>query len=163
MTHDSALPGVLELLPHRYPFLLLDRITVIEPGRRAEGVKLVTGGEWFFGESPYEPSLALHAADELSMPNGLVVEALAQLSAALLIDLRDGSSGPMVGYFMAADRVRYRGVARPGDEVQLSVDLMRFRRGLLRTRGEARVDGCRIVRAELTTILRQAPSGAAAE
>lgn len=159
MTANDAVPpeklsdastDVLGLLPHRYPFLLLDRVTVLEPGRRATGVKLVTSSEWFFGES----SLA-----EMVMPNGLIVEALAQLSAALLVDVRDGVTGPMVGYFMAVDRVRYRGGARPGDAIELSVELLRFRRGILRTRGEARVSGQRIVRAELTTVLRPAPSG----
>ena len=61
-----------------------------------------------------------------------------------------------VGYFMGIDRVRYRGAARPGDEIRLSVELLKFRRGLCRTLGEARVDGKRIVRAELTTVLRAA-------
>ncbi len=149
LSDDSALPNVLELLPHRHPFLLLDRVTVIEPGRRASGLKRVTADEWFFAPSP--------DASEMTMPNGLVVEALAQLSAALLLDLRDGTAGPMIGYFVAIDRVRYRGAARPGDEIQLDIELLRFRRGILRTRGEARVDGRRIVRAELTTVLRAAP------
>ncbi|HET7459304.1 MAG TPA: 3-hydroxyacyl-ACP dehydratase FabZ family protein [Gemmatimonadaceae bacterium] len=142
----ADLPDVLDLLPHRYPFLLVDRITAIDPGRRAEGVKQVTGGEWFFiGAS--------NADRERRMPNGLVVEALAQLSAAVLVGLAESIPGA-VGYFMGLDRVRYRGDgARAGDEIQLSVELIRFRRGLCRTRGEAWVNGRRIVRAELTTVL----------
>ncbi len=159
--HDAAtLPDVLELLPHRYPFLLLDRITSVEPGKRATGVKRVTGGEWFFGEaSSFAASQTSMLPGGLTMPNSLIVEALAQLSAALLIDPRARAESPLVGYFMGIDRVRYRGVARPGDEIQLGVELLRFRRGILRTRGVAHVDGRRIVRAELTTVLRDAPAG----
>lgn len=148
----SALPDVLELLPHRYPFLLVDRVTAIDPGRRAEGIKRVTGGEWFFlGATPFDGARR--------MPNGLVVEALAQLSAAVLVGLAESIPGA-VGYFMGLDRVRYRGEgAHAGDEIRLVVELVRFRRGLCRTRGEAWVAGRRIVRAELTTVLRPGPTG----
>jgi 3-hydroxyacyl-[acyl-carrier-protein] dehydratase len=140
----------LELLPHRWPLLLVDRITALDPGRRVEGVKRVTGGEWFFGEAAPERGGP-------AMPNGLILEALAQLSAAVMVGLADAAPGA-VGYFMGIDRVRYRGEARPGDELRLSVELMKFRRGLCRTLGEARVGGKRIVRAELTTVIRAAPS-----
>lgn len=153
------LPDVLSLLPHRYPFLLLDRITVLEPGMRAVGIKRVTSGEWFFGESSLDAAHPHGRLAEMIVPNGLIVEGLAQLSAALLVDERNGVAGPMVGYFMGIDRVRYRGAARPGDEIELHIELLRFRRGILRTRGEAHVNGRRIVRAELTTVLRPAPSG----
>lgn len=160
MTKDnSVLPHLLELLPHRYPFLLLDRITSIEPGQRASGIKYVTGNEWFFGEAFPAAFGSAQWAEGLCMPSGLIVEALAQLSAALMLGLVDRTQGTMVGYFMGIERVRYRGVARPGDAVQLGVELLRFRRGILRTRGEAWVHGRRIVRAQLTTVLRAAPSG----
>jgi 3-hydroxyacyl-[acyl-carrier-protein] dehydratase len=148
VTSDRALPDVLGLLPHRYPFLLVDRITALEPGRRAEGIKRVTGGEWF-----------LESDAGASMPGGLVVEALAQLSAAVLVGLADSAAGT-VGYFMGLDRVRYRGTVRAGDELRLVVELLRYRRGICQTRGEAWVQGQRIVRAQLTTVLRAAPVGA---
>jgi 3-hydroxyacyl-[acyl-carrier-protein] dehydratase len=140
---DASLPAVLALLPHRYPFLLVDRVIALEPGRRAEGVKRVTGAEWFAGAG--------------AMPGGLIVEALAQLSAAVLLGLVDGASGAL-GYFLGIDRVRYRGVVRPGDELRLVVELRQFRRGICRTHGEAFVAARRIVRADLTTVLRPGPA-----
>ena len=143
---QPPLPDVLGLLPHRYPFLLVDRITALEPGRRAEGIKRITSGEWFIG-------LAGPGAE---MPNGLVVEALAQLSAAVLAGLTDATEHT-IGYFMGLDHVRYRGAARAGDDLRLTVDLLRARRRVCRTRGEAWVEGRRIVRAELTIVLRAAP------
>jgi 3-hydroxymyristoyl/3-hydroxydecanoyl-(acyl carrier protein) dehydratase len=144
----SALPDVLELLPHRFPFLLIDRVTALDPGRRAEGIKRLTGGEWFLGEATHDPDPPANPA----MPNGLVVEALAQLSAAVLIGVVEGASGA-VGYFMGLDRVRYRGMAYPGDDLRLQVALWQFRRGVCRLHGDAWVNNRRIVRADLTIVV----------
>ncbi len=131
------------LLPHRHPFLLVDRIRVIEPGRRAIGVKLVSAGEWWCSADAPTP---------LAMPFSLVIEALAQATCGLL----DGASGA-IAYFMAADRVRFRHPARPGDELQLSVTLRSFRRGICRIDGVATVDGRLVASATLTSISRPAP------
>jgi 3-hydroxyacyl-[acyl-carrier-protein] dehydratase len=144
---EAELPDVQAILPHRYPFLLVDRITALVPGQRAEGSKRVTGGEWCMD--------ALRDAPDTSLPGGLVVEALAQLSAAVMLGLVDEGAGA-VGYFMGVDRVRFRGAARAGDELRLVVELLRFKRGICRTRGEAWVGEQRIVRAELTTVIRPA-------
>lgn len=144
----STLPDVLDLLPHRFPFLLVDRITALEPGRRAEGSKRVTGGEWFLGEATLDPD----PPSDRVMPSGLVVEALAQLSAAVLIGLVENAAGA-VGYFMGLDRVRYRGTVRAGDDLRLAVELRQFRRGVCRLHGDAWVDGRRIVRADLTIVV----------
>ncbi len=151
MTSAFALQDISELLPHRYPFLLVDRVTALDPGRRAEGVKRLTMGDWFLGEAiPERLQFAPPA-----MPNGLVVEALAQLSAAILIGLVDGANA--VGYFMGLDRVRYRGSAHPGDDLKLIVELRQFRRGICRLHGSAWVEQRRIVRANLTIVVRPAP------
>lgn len=139
---------VLALLPHRYPLLLVDAITELEPGRRAVGLKRVTGGEWSAGAPA-----GLGAAG--AMPHTLLIEALAQLSAAVLVGLVDAADGA-VGYFLGFDRVRCRGAARPGDAVRLEVTLRQFRRGVCRTAGVASVDGVQLVRAELTTVVRAA-------
>ncbi len=134
------------LLPHRFPFLLLDTITVPEPGRRVTGTKAVTG---------HESSLIGAGTDGRvhAMPHLLIVEALAQLSAAILVALLDGKSGA-IGYFIGIDRVRFRSDAMPGDILDLSVELRQFRRGICRSHGVARVGAQRIVQADLTTILR---------
>ena len=92
------IPDVLAVLAHRYPFLLVDRLRVVESGRRAVGLKRVTAGDWWSDATP---------GGAAEMPGTLVVEALAQTSAGVLIGLLDGSSGA-IGYFAAADRVRFR-------------------------------------------------------
>jgi 3-hydroxyacyl-[acyl-carrier-protein] dehydratase len=138
--------AILNTLAHRYPFLLVDRIDVVEPGRRVEGLKRVTGAEWF--------SPAWHQ-QQMAMPNLLVVEALAQTSAALLLGLVDAAAG-VVGYFAAIERVRLREPARVGDTLVLAVELASFRRGIARLRGRATVDGRCVVSASFTTIVRAA-------
>ncbi len=142
MISDLSLPDVEELLPHRYPFLLVDRITAIDPGKRAVGVRQVTADEWFTGQ-----------ASSYEMPNTLVLEALAQLSGAVLIGLSDQVRGA-VGYFVGMQRVKFRGVARAGDELVLECNLLQFKRGICKTAVTASVNGKRIVRAQLTTVLR---------
>lgn len=138
----------LDLLPHRYPFLLVDQIEIVEPGRKARGCKQVTGSEWqIIGARDGMASVA--------MPHALIVESLAQLSAAVIAGV-EPSGAPMVGYFMGCDQVRLRGEARPGDSVELSVELMQYRRGICRTRAIARVGKSVLVRAVLTTIVRPA-------
>lgn len=142
MAFDVALPDVQELLPHRYPFLLVDRITAIVPGKRAVGVRQVTADEWFTGQ-----------AGSYEMPNTLILEALAQLSGAVLIGLAEQVVGA-VGYFVGMQRVKFRGVARAGDEIVLECNLLQFKRGICKTAVTASVNGRRIVRAQITTVLR---------
>jgi len=138
----------LHLLPHRYPFLLLDDIEVVTPGQVARGRKQVTGSEWqIIG--------ARDGMSSVSMPHALIVEALAQLSAAVIAGVAPNKE-PMVGYFLGCDNVRLRGEAKPGDTIELSVELLQFRRGICRTRAEARVGNTVLVRAVLTTIVRPA-------
>lgn len=144
MLMDST--AILKVLAHRYPLLLVDSIDVIEPGRRVEGVKRVTGGEWF--AAGWRP-------DQSAMPNTLAIEALAQTSAALLLGLVDASA-EVIGYFAAIERVRLRAPAVAGDTLVLSVELESFRRGIARLRGRATVDGRRVASANFTTIVRAA-------
>jgi 3-hydroxymyristoyl/3-hydroxydecanoyl-(acyl carrier protein) dehydratase len=89
------------------------------------------------------------------MPHLLIVEALAQLSAAVLVTLLDGSA-VAVGYFLGISNVRFRGRAAPGDVLDLSIELRQFKRGVCKTRGIARVGAIEVVRADLTTIMRVA-------
>lgn len=152
MPDDSPIDGgpwtdaidVLGLLPHRYPLLLVDKIRVIESGRRALGLKRVTGAEWLGAEA---------VAPVREMPGLLVVEALAQTSAGVLLGLLDGAPGA-IGYFASGQRIRFRTLPRPGDTLLLSVELRWFRRGIARLSGIATVDGHLAVSAELTTAVR---------
>ena len=144
----TALPDPLTLLPHRFPLLLVDRITSVEPGKRAAGLKTVTGNEWSTIGST-------HDAGAQAMPHLLIVEALAQLSAAVLVTLLEDGAGA-IGYFLGINNVRCRGRAAPGDVIELSIELRNFKRGVCRTHGVARVGDLDVVRADLTTIIRVA-------
>ena len=135
---------VLDVLGHRYPFLLVDRLRVVESGKRALGMKRVTTGDWWSEGA---------ASGMREMPGTLVVEALAQTSAAVLIGLVSESPGA-VGYFASADRVRFRSLPRVGDSLLLAVELVWYRRGVARLRGIASVDGRLAVGANFTTVIR---------
>jgi 3-hydroxyacyl-[acyl-carrier-protein] dehydratase len=135
---------VLGVLAHRFPFLLVDRLRIVEPGRRALGLKRVTGGEWFGVAS---------TAPDPEMPGLLVVEALAQTSAGVLVGLLDGISGA-IGYFAAAQRVRFRTLPRAGDTLLLSVELVWLRRGVAKLKGVATVSDRVAVSAEFTAVVR---------
>ncbi len=132
------------LLAHRFPFLLVDRVRIVEPGRRVIGTKRVSAGEWWC--DPQVP----HAS---AMPFGLVIEALAQTTGALLRDLNDGAASGLA-YFMGADKVRFRRRAYPGDEIALAVSLVQWRRGVCRTSAVATIEGELVARALLTVIVR---------
>lgn len=143
--------AVLALLAHRYPLLLVDRIDVVERGVRVRGHRRVTGGEWAAGG----PGVAGWLP---GMPGLLAVEALAQTSAALLLDLVSGAEG-VVGYFAALERVRLRDPARVGDALHLDVTLRSFRRGIAKLRGAATVDdgaatGRLVASADFTALVR---------
>ena len=129
---------IRSLIPHRYPFLLVDRVEELEPGVRAVGYKAVTQNEPFFeGHFPEYPV----------MPGVLVVEALAQLGAVGVMareEYRD-----KLALFTGIDGVRFRRQVVPGDVVRLEMEISRLRGGAGRGTGRATVDGERVCEAEL--------------
>ena len=131
--------GILGILPHRYPFLLIDRIIGLEEGKRAVGIKNVTYNEPFFqGHFPGAPV----------MPGVLIVEAMAQVGAVLLLrgipDRRD-----KLVYFAGIDQARFRKPVVPGDQVRFEVEVLKLRARSALLRGEAFVDGARVAEAEM--------------
>lgn len=149
-TYDAH--ALQHLLPHRHPFLFVDAITVIDPGRHVRGVKRVTSSD-----CAREPVSGV----PLAWPNLLVLEALAQAASAILAGLADGAVGT-VGYFASMSDVRLRAPARPGETLTLDVRLVRFRRGVARVLGVATVDDRFVARATFAVALRAARPEASA-
>ena len=123
---------IQKLLPHRYPFLLVDRVTSIEPGKALRAYKNVSVNEPFFeGHFPGHPV----------MPGVLVLEALAQASAILAYRSTGFDPAQKVTYLMAIDAAKFRRPTVPGDRLELEVEVLRFKGAIMKTRGVAKVDG----------------------
>ena len=130
---------IMEVLPHRYPILLVDRILELVPRRRVVGIKNVTINEPFFqGHFPGHPV----------MPGVLIVEAMAQTGGMLLMEELTASPDKVV-YFMALDRVKFRKPGRPGDQLRSEVEVLQVRGGNCRMKGVATVDGKVVAEAEM--------------
>jgi beta-hydroxyacyl-ACP dehydratase FabZ len=135
---------IQEMLPHRYPFLLVDRILEIEPGKRVVGIKNVTINEAFFqGHFPGQPI----------MPGVLVIEAMAQIGGVLLMQTLSVSAEKKLLYFTGIDRARFRRPVLPGDQVRFEVELLQLRSRNCRMRASALVEGKLAAEAELSCIV----------
>lgn len=134
---------ILKILPHRHPFLLVDRIVELQPGQRAVGIKSVSFNEPFFaGHFPGHPV----------MPGVLVVEAMAQVGAVLLLSGVPEERRRVV-YFTGIDKTRFRRPVRPGDTLRLELRVLKLRSRTAKMRGEAYVDGALVAEAEILSSL----------
>ncbi len=132
---------IQNILPHRYPFLLVDRIIELESGKRAVGIKNVTINEPFFvGHFPNNPI----------MPGVLIVEALAQVGGILAF--KSGVQGDSV-YFMSIEKAKFRKPVLPGDQLRLEVETLHMRGNVWRFSGNAIVDGKTASEAEFTAMV----------
>lgn len=130
--------AINKLIPHRYPFLLVDKIIDLVPKERVVGVKNVTQNE---------PHFTGHFPDHPIMPGVLIVEAMAQTGAVLMLDTIENPE-TKVAYFMAIDKVKFRKPVMPGDQIIMEVKLLRYRPTSCKMMGTAFVDGEMVCQAE---------------
>lgn len=137
---------IMEIIPHRDPFLLIDEIVELEPGVRAVGKKYLKPDEfWFKGHFPQEPV----------QPGVLTIEMLAQTGAVCSLSLPENKG--KIAYFAGIDKAKFRNKALPGDTLTLEVEVIKARGPVAVCKAVATVDGKKVVTAELTSMLGDAP------
>ena len=135
---------IMNLLPHAYPFLLVDRIVELEPGKRIVGIKNVTYNEPFFqGHFPHRPI----------MPGVLIVEAMAQTAGLLAFKSLPEENQKKPVYFLGIDHVRFRKPVIPGDQLRLELEITKHRQSIWRFKGKAFVEGKLAAEADLLAML----------
>ena len=138
---------LMQLLPHRYPFLLVDRIIEARGDSFGIGINNVTINE---------PQFTGHFPDKPVFPGVLLIEAMAQTAGALCVHSRLGGSKPPLVYFMTIDKAKFRKPIVPGDQLRLHMHKMNKRRNIWWYRGEAKVDGVLVCEAEVSAMMVQA-------
>jgi 3-hydroxyacyl-[acyl-carrier-protein] dehydratase len=135
---------IMNILPHAYPFLLVDRIVEMELGKRIVGIKNVTYNEPFFsGHFPNRPI----------MPGVLIVEAMAQTAGVLAFKSMADENQKKPVYFLGMDNVRFRKPVIPGDQLRLELEVTRHRQSIWGFKGKAFVDGKLVAEADLLAML----------
>ncbi|ERM92639.1 3-hydroxyacyl-ACP dehydratase FabZ [Caldanaerobacter subterraneus] len=135
---------IRKILPHRYPFLLVDRIIELKEGKRAVGIKNVTANEPFFQG---------HFPDNPIMPGVLIVEALAQVAGIAVMNVEEFKG--KLGLFAGIDKCRFKKVVRPGDQLILEVSIESIRMGLVKAKGVAKVGEEIAATAELMFVMTE--------
>src|SRR5512135_2568605 len=146
MSTQMDIHAILEHLPHRYPFLLIDRVLSVEPGKSIVALKNVSVNEPFFpGHYPHHPV----------MPGVLIVEAMAQTAAILSFKTMGGKpDDKSVYYFAGIDGARFKRPLSPGDQLVMEVSIILNKRGIWKFAGVAKVDGQVAAEAELMCTVR---------
>lgn len=140
----ADIQDIKRMIPHRYPFLLIDRVREIDLNKSAVGIKNVTFNEPHFqGHFPAQPI----------MPGVIIVEAMAQTAAVLVVMTLDMVDNDMLVYFLSIDNCKFRRPVTPGDQLELHVRVVRGRGKLWRFRGEGLVDGKVVAEAEFNAMM----------
>jgi len=140
------LEDIKAILPHRYPFLLVDRVLELEEGKRVVAVKNITSNERYFIAGP---------GGVPTLPASILTEAMAQAGAVLILAKPENRS--RLVYFMGIDRVRYRRPVIAGDQVRLEADVVRLRSKMGTLKGQALVDGKVVCEGQMTFALARRP------
>ena len=140
MDNIYTITDIMNFLPHRYPFILVDRILELEPGKRVKALKNVTINEPFFqGHFPRSPI----------MPGVLIMEAMAQAGGVLVIESLPPEKHGSLVYFMGIDKARFRQPVVPGDQLIIEIEMIKSRGKAAKLAGIASVDGKRVAEAEV--------------
>ena len=135
---------IMELIPHRYPFLMIDRVIDIVKDESAVGIKNVTINEFFFqGHFPRRPV----------MPGVLIIEAMAQTAAVLVVETLEGAAAGKLVYFMTIEDGRFRKPVVPGDTLHIHVSKVRNRGNVWKFLGQAKVDGVLMAEARFSAMI----------
>ncbi len=135
---------IMEMIPHRYPFLMIDRVVDLVPDQSATGIKNVSINESYFqGHFPRQPV----------MPGVLVIECMAQTAAVLVVETLEGAAAGKLVYFMSIEEGRFRKPVVPGDRLHIHVTKVRQRGNVWKFDGKARVDGALMAEARFTAMI----------
>lgn len=140
----ADLDRIKRMIPHRYPFLLIDKVVDIKVGEDAVGIKNVTANE---------PHFQGHFPDKPVMPGVLIVETMAQTAGVLVVETLDMIDQGLLVYFMTLDKTRFRKIVAPGDVLELHVKILRGRGKIWKFWGEARVGGEIAAEAEFSAMI----------
>lgn len=139
-TKTIDIAGILERLPHRYPFLMIDRVLDVVPGKSIVGMKNISVNEAYFqGHFPGHPV----------MPGVLIIEALAQAGGVLAYETAAAEERVRILYLVGVEETRFKQTVQPGDQLVLRVELVKRRRGLWRFNCAAEVDGKRVAETQI--------------
>ena len=141
---SADLAKIMRMIPHRAPFLFIDRVHSIDPGKSAIGVKNVTANE---------PHFAGHFPGKPIMPGVLIVEAMAQTAATMVVETLGMIDKGMLVYFMTVDRTKFRAPVVPGDVLELHVNVQRHKRNVWRFDGRGVVAGTLCAEAEFSAMI----------
>ena len=149
VSDDIEIMEIMELIPHRYPMLLVDKLIDVKLGVSATGVKNVTMNEWFFpGHFPEHPV----------MPGVLIVEAMAQAAGILVMKTMGGNSSEKIVYFMSVEEAKFRKPVLPGDTLHLKVVQLKARGNIWKFKGEAWVGDTLTSEAIITAMIADKPA-----
>lgn len=141
---SADLSEIKRMIPHRYPFLLIDAVKEIRVNESAVGIKMVTSNE---------PHFQGHFPDKAVMPGVLIVEAMAQTAGVLVGTTLNLIDAGMLVYFMSMDKVKFRQIVQPGDALELHVKVIRGRGKIWKFWGEGKVNDTIVAEAEFTAMI----------